>query len=74
MFGDLLDEFANDQFGVKLTHSNRKKFDEKSTDSMYNKDSKIKEIANLINAEIKKPMTVEEADRTNANPNYYKGK
>ena len=41
---------------------------------MYNKDSKIKEIANLINAEIKKPMTVEEADRTNANPNYYKGK
>lgn len=74
MFGDLLYEFANDQFGVKLTHSNREKFDEKSTDSMYNKDSTIKEIANLINAEIKKPMTVEEADRTNANPNYYKGK
>ncbi|EHU5019802.1 toxin glutamine deamidase domain-containing protein [Enterococcus faecalis] len=74
MFGNLLDEFANDQFGVKLTHSNREKFDEKSTDSMYNKDSTIKEIANLINAEIKKPMTVEEADRTNANPNYYKGK
>ena len=23
MFGDLLYEFANDQFGVKLTHSNR---------------------------------------------------
>ncbi|EGO5189959.1 hypothetical protein HFX84_001627 [Enterococcus faecalis] len=74
MFGNLLDEFANDQWGVKLSHSNREKFDEKSTDSVYNKDSKIKEIANLINAEIKKPMTVEEADRTNANPNYYKGK
>lgn len=32
-----------------------------------------RDIANMIDARLGKPMTVENADRSNANPNYYKG-
>ncbi|WP_427814298.1 toxin glutamine deamidase domain-containing protein [Enterococcus sp. 22-H-5-01] len=33
-----------------------------------------RDIANILNAKKGEPMTVEKADRTNANPNFYKGR
>lgn len=62
MFGNLLDEFAKDGFGVKLSHPKK---------TVYNKDD---ELANVLNVKRGEPMTIEEADDSNANPHYKEGK
>lgn len=62
LFGNTLNEFAKDGFGVKLSHPKK---------TVYNKDD---ELANVLNVKRGEPMTIEEADDSNANPHYKEGK